>query len=286
MSNLKSLPFIISVLIMSFLIVFFVLAWTAPTQAPPEGNVPTPLNVGPSFQTKIGNLAAGAFYDANNNQYFIDSSAPVSAIFAGNVGVGTTDPSERLTVAGTIKLTSGGIKFPDDSIQISAVSFIDNDNDGYFELLLDCDDSDPTKWRILTGYLDSDNDGYGAGSVQNICSGDTLPLGYVSNSDDCYDNNADARPGQTSCFTIDRGDRSFDYDCNNTELRCNANAAHGQCGTGPYCHNACLNCCPSPGAICGSTVICCGCGAPSQCPGVNGCGWYTDISVKVTVTCR
>ena len=38
----------------------------------------------------------------------------------GNVGVGTTNPSQTLTVAGTIQSTSGGVMFPDGSVQVSA----------------------------------------------------------------------------------------------------------------------------------------------------------------------
>ncbi len=30
---------------------------------------------------------------------------------------------------------------------------------------------------------------------------------------DCYDGNANAKPGQTSYFTVNRGDGSYDYDC-------------------------------------------------------------------------
>jgi len=32
---------------------------------------------------------------------------------SGNVGIGTTTPREKLSVADTIESTSGGIKFPD-----------------------------------------------------------------------------------------------------------------------------------------------------------------------------
>jgi hypothetical protein len=43
----------------------------------------------------------------------------------GKVGIGTTSPDEKLTVAGTIESTSGGFKFPDGSMQTSsAVGFV------------------------------------------------------------------------------------------------------------------------------------------------------------------
>ncbi len=38
----------------------------------------------------------------------------------GNVGVGTASPGSRLTVAGTIQTTQGGIKFPDGTVQVTA----------------------------------------------------------------------------------------------------------------------------------------------------------------------
>ena len=40
----------------------------------------------------------------------------------GNVGVGTSNPSSKFTVVGTIETTTGGIKFPDGSVQNSAAS--------------------------------------------------------------------------------------------------------------------------------------------------------------------
>jgi hypothetical protein len=40
----------------------------------------------------------------------------------GNVGIGTASPAEKLTVVGTIESTSGGIKFPDGTIQTTAAA--------------------------------------------------------------------------------------------------------------------------------------------------------------------
>lgn len=40
----------------------------------------------------------------------------------GNVGIGTTNPGQKLTVAGTLESTSGGIKFPDGTTQTSAAA--------------------------------------------------------------------------------------------------------------------------------------------------------------------
>ncbi len=58
--------------------------------------------------------ASGALglYTAGQIRLFIEA--------AGNVGIGTTLPGEKLTVAGTIHSMSGGIKFPDGTIQATA----------------------------------------------------------------------------------------------------------------------------------------------------------------------
>jgi hypothetical protein len=44
----------------------------------------------------------------------------------GNVGIGTTNPGQKLTVAGTIESTSGGFKFPDGTTQTTAAASFTN----------------------------------------------------------------------------------------------------------------------------------------------------------------
>jgi len=49
--------------------------------------------------------------------------SPKDALFVtnkGNVGIGTVTPSEKLSVNGTIESASGGIKFPDGTVQTTA----------------------------------------------------------------------------------------------------------------------------------------------------------------------
>jgi hypothetical protein len=58
----------------------------------------------------------GAFSSTADNQFLIQAT--------GNVGINTNSPSQPLTVAGTIYSTSGGIKFPDGSVQSSAATSI------------------------------------------------------------------------------------------------------------------------------------------------------------------
>lgn len=52
-----------------------------------------------------------------------EDGTPEDAVFVdadGNVGIGSTEPGSKLTVNGVIESTSGGIKFPDGSIQTKA----------------------------------------------------------------------------------------------------------------------------------------------------------------------
>jgi hypothetical protein len=61
-------------------------------------------------------------HDKFNDQKVRLDSTSDSWINGGNVGIGTATPTQKLTVAGTIEMTSGGVKFPDGSVQTTAAA--------------------------------------------------------------------------------------------------------------------------------------------------------------------
>ncbi|MCB9521034.1 MAG: hypothetical protein H6699_09175, partial [Myxococcales bacterium] len=77
----------------------------------------------------------------------------------------------------------------------------------------DCD-GDTDEGVQLAFFLDADLDGYGdPDTIVMACFGD----GYVTNGLDCYDSNPQANPEQAGYFATDRGDGSFDYNCDGDE---------------------------------------------------------------------
>lgn len=80
-------------------------------------------------------------------------------------------------------------------------------------------------------YVDQDGDGFGD-ATHPIEACTALPH-TVTNSGDCYDGNANAHPGQTASFAVDRGDGSFDYDCNGAGTP--DVTVIGRCGSVPFC---------------------------------------------------
>jgi hypothetical protein len=80
-------------------------------------------------------------------------------------------------------------------------------------------------------YADLDGDGFG--DATHPIEACTAPPHAVKNSGDCYDGNADAHPGQTVSFDVDRGDGSFDYDCNGAGTP--DVTVIGRCGSVPFC---------------------------------------------------
>lgn len=71
---------------------------------------------------------------------------------SGNVGIGTTTPNEKLTVAGTVSSTSGGFIFPDGSLQRSAGEV--NAKTAFFSRGVDSAGIELNVNDISVGYLD------------------------------------------------------------------------------------------------------------------------------------
>jgi FlaG/FlaF family flagellin (archaellin) len=90
MSKKRTLVLILSFLLISFLISYLVFAWTEPGQPPPAGNVPTPINVGSTYQEKIAALGAAAFYDSDDNTFWVDPAGGAgnyAAFLKGDIGI-------------------------------------------------------------------------------------------------------------------------------------------------------------------------------------------------------
>jgi hypothetical protein len=140
----------------------------------------------------------------------------------------------------------------------------DDDGDGFSENQGDCDDANTSIAPNLTEicgngiddncngteneinatgcinyYHDADGDGYGGSFYPTECwcdPGGNSGMLNVTLGGDCLDNNmpqsTSVHPGQTQYFDVDRGDGSFDYDCNNSEDMFNTDMA--DCGLAWY----------------------------------------------------
>jgi hypothetical protein len=64
-------------------------------------------------------------------------------------------------------------------------------------------------------YYDWDGDGFGVNPP--VCACQSSGLYDARNDDDCYDRNVEARPTATWVWAVDRGDGSFDYDCDGVQ---------------------------------------------------------------------
>lgn len=82
-------------------------------------------------------------------------------------------------------------------------------------------------------YRDADGDSFGAGEPVTSC---TQPDGFVERSGDCYDASrfaAPRKPGSGGGLATDRGDGSFDYDCDGVELPARTELVHCPAPTTP-----------------------------------------------------
>ena len=83
---------------------------------------------GTSSSGRLGQDSEGFFFSSDTNGKVIKFATNNGTLHewmritsAGNVGIGTTTPAQKLSVAGMLESTSGGYKFPDGTIQATAV---------------------------------------------------------------------------------------------------------------------------------------------------------------------
>ena len=149
---------------------------------------------------------------------------------------GVTDEADAVDAA-TWYLDSDSDGFGDSSVSSVACEA----PSGYVGTSGDCDDSDsgtnPDATEACGGgdedcdgttdevnaygctdyYYDWDGDGYGSDSIAARCTCSSSGLYTASNDDDCYDASSSAYLNATSYHTTDRGDGSYDYDCDGSE---------------------------------------------------------------------
>ena len=198
---------------------------------------------------------------------------------------GDCDDGQSLANPGRTEVPYNGI---DDDC--AGGDLVDVDGDGYTSTIAggtDCDDNDatvnPGRTETCNGkdddcnqgidedgasgcsnrWTDADGDGYGVGS--STCTCDTSG---ATQGGDCYDGNANARPGQTSYFVGDRGDGSWDYNCDGNESRFHTTTATWDCN---LCGFLNTDCCYDVGWIGGRPE----CGESAEWN--QGCYWVPAI---------
>jgi hypothetical protein len=101
-------------------------AWSNPSQTPPSGE-PGPIYISlggtqaDTVQQALSNLGIAAS-GANSDITSLSPSGNLILSPTGYVGVGTSTPSQELTVNGVIYSTTGGFMFPNGTVQTTTGS--------------------------------------------------------------------------------------------------------------------------------------------------------------------
>jgi hypothetical protein len=83
-------------------------------------------NTGANTTSQLAHRGTGTFsliaQEAANITFNTTNLERVRVVSGGNVGIGNTSPASKLTVAGVVESTTGGVKFPDGTTQTTAAS--------------------------------------------------------------------------------------------------------------------------------------------------------------------
>ncbi len=124
----------------------------------------------------------------------------------------------------------------------------------------DCNNNCVGSTPLITYYLDSDSDNYGSTSTTTACS---KPAGYVTNSQDCNDNNVNINPGKLE----------------NTQALCSDTLDNNCNGLADCADQNCAGITKTDGKKC--------CTSNAQCSSNDACrgNVCTDLTSEVSSTC-
>lgn len=177
----KVIALVFGILVVSLVAAFYAIAWNSPTELPPEGNVPAPINVGTEPQGKAGRLSVTELYDFNDSSYYLnpDNVSTLKALdMAG--GGGSYLKLPHLT---TVQR---------DALSPEAGMMVYNTTMGEAQIYI------PDQWLKFpaTGAPEGCKpSGTGCSSPSECCSGFCSPDGY------CCDSECSGAPDCSSCAT-------------------------------------------------------------------------------------
>ena len=157
-----------------------------------SSNLPAPINVGSTEQTKAGNLIIGGVLRLG--QYATDPSGTEGALYYN-----TTDKKTKIYSSAAWSDLGGGA-----SLWVASGTAVAFDNDTYIggDIYL-------KGIKISLGFCDNDNDGHYAENFSVSCQG----LSSGTAGDDCDDFCTTCYPGSTSWTAAADG---YDQNCNGT----------------------------------------------------------------------
>lgn len=303
MTKLKPISIFVSVIIISLAVGYVLAVWQEPSDVPPEGNVPAPINVGPAAQVKEGSpgtIAAGGFLGQVPG-YGIYPDPGAASLIGSSLTITGSTSYLRLPLLTTTHRNA---------ITPATGMMIYNTTAGQFEVYI------PNQWSALTGGVPlgqacssplTCSSGYCVDSYccDNACSGQTCQTcgpyssngvgycGWVNNS------GQDPREvcGKTGCTTGNCTGTSYactvytdnqKHDCGicyacDASGNCTPRTVNYSAATALGCTSAAENCRKCTAGVCGYyTSGVQNCGACKRCNASGACLTYAPINTQET----
>ncbi len=181
--------------------------------------------------------SSGLYVDADNDGYDAGTStvcygASIPAGYkATTLGVDCDDTDANRNVSFSFYADTDGDGFGAGNL-ISGVCAVSSSMApaGYSTNNTDCAPTDGNTWQLIPGYIDADSDSFTVGSIQNVCSGNSLPPGYIGSTlgNDTDDSNPSITTGIIDLSWDDEGVMIYPNPASNslTISLANAHAYH------------------------------------------------------------